>query len=251
MWSGPRSISTALMRSFENRPDTIVCDEPFYAHYLNETGEDHPDGKEIILQGETNWDAVVKYITGDIPGGKQVWYQKHMASHIIPGKDLTWISKMHNILLIRHPQEVILSYIKKYKVRNILQLGYSKQTELYAMLTENNVTTPLIIDARDILEDPERMLIELCRRLNIPFYNEMIAWPAGHRKSDGIWGKHWYGQVEASTGFYPDIEKKGEIPSKYKGIFRSCMECYQQLYAHRINNTMVNLRSENDYVSDQ
>ena len=34
MWSGPRNISTAMMRSFGARPDTVVVDEPFYAYYL-------------------------------------------------------------------------------------------------------------------------------------------------------------------------------------------------------------------------
>ena len=116
MWSGPRNISTALMRSFENRPDCYITDEPFYAHYLYETGENHPYRDETILRGETNWDKVVKNITRKIPSGKQVWYQKHMTQHNLPGKDLVWIDKMHNILLIRHPAEVILSYTKKYKI---------------------------------------------------------------------------------------------------------------------------------------
>ena len=98
MWSGPRSISTALMRSFENRPDTYVSDEPFYAYYLHATGEDHPYKKETIMDGETNWNLVVENISGDIPEGKKVWYQKHMAQHNLSGTDLNWINKMHNNL---------------------------------------------------------------------------------------------------------------------------------------------------------
>jgi len=234
MWSGPRSISTALMRSFENRPDCHVTDEPFYSHYLYETGEDHPYGKETILQGETNWDKVVQYITGDIPGGKKVWYQKHMAQHNMPGKDLTWIDKMHNIILIRHPREVILSYIKKYEIKNILQLGYSQQTDLFNILKEGSGVVPLIIDTRDVLEDPEGMLTELCRRLDIPFYDEMLSWLAGRRESDGIWGKHWYGSVERSTGFKEYVNNNDIIPPELEGFFADCMEHYQQLYQHHI-----------------
>ena len=113
MWSGPRNISTAMMRAFENRRDTTVIDEPFYAHYLNETKEYHPHSFETILHGETNWDKVAQYITGDIPEGKNIWYQKHMAQHNLPGKDLALIYKMHNIILIRDPRDVILSYINK------------------------------------------------------------------------------------------------------------------------------------------
>ena len=234
VWSGPRSISTALMRSFENRPDTFVSDEPFYAHYLHETGEDHPYGKEIILQGETNWKAVAEYITGDIPNRKRIWFQKHMAQHNLQGRDLAWIDNMQNILLIRHPKEVILSYEKKYKIRNILQLGYAQQTCLFTMLKESSSVVPLIIDSRDVLKDPEGVLTELCHRLTIPFYNEMLSWPAGRRESDGIWGKHWYSTVEKSTGFNEYVDNNGILPSELDVLFTDCLEYYQQLYQHRM-----------------
>ena len=75
MWSGPRSISTALMRSFENRRDTFVSDEPFYAHYLYETGIDHPPRAKIISSGNTDWNSVADNITGPIPEAKAIWYQ--------------------------------------------------------------------------------------------------------------------------------------------------------------------------------
>ena len=127
MWSGPRNISTVLMRSFGNRHDTFVTDEPFYAHYLYKTGENHPLREDIIKKGETKWDLVVENITGDTPSGKTIWYQKHMTQHNLPGSDLKWIEKMQNILLIRHPMDVIASYINKYEVTNIYQLGYPQQ----------------------------------------------------------------------------------------------------------------------------
>jgi len=234
MWSGPRNISTALMRSFGNRPDCHVIDEPFYAHYLRETGVNHPFRKETIMQGETNWNAVVKTITGDIPNNKKVWYQKHMAQHNLPGKDLAWMDKMHNILLIRYPREVILSYTKKYDITSITQLGYPQQRELFKMLKNCSKGIPLILDARDVLENPEGMLKEICERLAIPFYKEMLSWPAGRRESDGIWGNHWYASVEASTGFQKYAENNEIIPSEQKDLFKDCMECYQQLYQHRM-----------------
>jgi len=234
MWSGPRSISTAMMRSFENRPDTFVSDEPFYAHYLSETGEDHPYCKKIILKGETNWDKIAANITGDIPNGKQIWFQKHMAHHNLPGKDLKWIDEIRNILLIRNPKEVILSYTKKNEIKNILQLGYFQQIELFILLKESIFGTPIIIDSRDVLRDPERMLKELCSRLDIPFYKEMLIWPVGRRESDGIWGKYWYGRVERSSGFHKYVEKTDPLPSKLDRIFEICMEYYQQLYQHRM-----------------
>ena len=233
MWSGPRSISTALMRSFENRPDTFVSDEPFYAHYLYETGIDHPLREEVISSGNTDWDSVADNITGPIPDGKDIWYQKHMAQHNLPGKDMTWIKIMQNILLIRHPREVILSYTKKYDITSIIQLGYPQQIALFNMLNRSG-SLPLIMDAEDVLKNPKKMLNFLCNKLNIPFYKEMLSWPAGSRESDGIWGQHWYGSVEASTGFHPYVQKKGELPSKYRDIYTVCMENYEKLYSYRL-----------------
>ena len=234
MWSGPRSISTALMRSFENRPDTYVSDEPFYAYYLHATGEDHPYKKETIMDGETNWNLVVENISGDIPEGKKVWYQKHMAQHNLSGTDLNWINKMHNILLIRHPKEVILSYIKKYKIKSITQLGYPQQNELFNILKDFSGNVPIIMDATDILNKPEGMLKELCYRLKIPFYKEMLSWAAGCRKSDGIWGKHWYGNVNKSTNFQRHNNNKTILPLELTEVFSECMVSYKNLYQHRM-----------------
>ena len=233
MWSGPRNISTALMRSFENRPDTFVTDEPFYAYYLKKTGIKHPLREEVMAEGNTDWNSIANEITGSIPKGRKIWYQKHMAQHNLPGGNLKWIEKLQNCILIRHPQEVILSYSKKYEISSIYQLGYPQQVKLFNILVSMGVQ-PFILDSRDVLKNPDQMLKLLCKKLSIPFYREMLSWPTGCRESDGIWGQHWYGSVEVSTGFHPHVEKKGDIPSKYKNIYLNCLESYQQLYAHRI-----------------
>ena len=233
MWSGPRNISTALMRSFENRPDTFVTDEPFYAHYLYKTGIDHPLREEVITGGNTEWNSIANEITGLIPRGKDIWYQKHMAQHNLPGCDMKWVEKLTNCILIRHPREVMLSYSKKYEITSISQLGYPQQIDIFTLLADMG-TPPLIIDAGDVLKNPHRSLKLLCRKLDIPFSTEMLSWPVGRRESDGIWGRHWYGSVEASTGFHPHAQKKGDLPAKYHDIYTECMESYQQLYSDRI-----------------
>ena len=233
MWSGPRSISTALMRSFENRPDTFVTDEPFYAHYLKKTGIDHPFREEVMEGGNTDWNSVVDDITGPIPDGKIIWYQKHMAQHNLPDCDLSWAQKLTNCILIRHPRNVILSYSQKYEISSIYQLGYPQQINLFNMLTELGAP-PYVLDAEDVLKNSNLMLNILCDKLGIRFFTEMLSWPKGKRDSDGIWGRHWYGSVEASSGFHSYIEKTGNLPSKYHDIFEVCLESYQQLYSHRL-----------------
>ena len=234
MWSGPRNISTALMRSFENRPDTYVSDEPFYAHYLNITKEKHPMYKEIIHHGNINWDSVVNNIAGDIPYNKNVWYQKHMAQHNLQNKNLNWIKKMENVFLIRNPKEVILSYTKKHELVNILQLGYIQQIYLVNKIESAFSITPIIIDSQDLLQNPKNILKKLCEKCNIPFYNKMLSWPKGARKTDGIWGKYWYAKVENSTHFSPYIKNNNTLPLQYKKIFLECMDYYAKLYEKRM-----------------
>ena len=234
IWSGPRNISTALMRAFENRGDTFVSDEPFYAHYLAETGVNHPMRDEVIQAYNTNWDEVTEMLTGSIPGGFGVWYQKHMAQHNLPGADLSWTKNVTNCFLIRDPQEVILSYSKKYEIKSNYQLGYPQQADLFEKMKKENGDLPIVMDARDVLLNPKKLLKKFCNKIGIPFSERMLSWSAGRRVSDGIWGRHWYGNVEKSTGFQPYIEKEENLPNEYRGIYKDCMEHYQQLYQGRL-----------------
>ena len=234
MWSGPRNISTAMMRSFENRPDTFVSDEPFYGYYLKNTDIDHPGRKGVLRSMETDWDTVSKTITGLPPNEEKVWYQKHMAQHNLPGVDLSWTRLVTNCFLIRDPKEVIISYHKKYEVNRAELLGYPQQVELYRMLTEGDCIEPAIVDAKDILMDPKDILSKLCSALGIPFKDEMLFWPAGPRDTDGVWAQHWYSNVEASTSFQPYVERNEELPHELEGIYEECLVYYDTLHRKRI-----------------
>ena len=211
IWSGPRNVSTALMRSFENRSDCFVSDEPFYPYFLHKTGLEHPLRDEIIKSGLIDYNEIIKYITGSIPSSKNIWYQKHMAHHILPGVNMNWIKNMKNCLLIRHPSDVILSYSKIYEISSIQQLGYLQQVDIYEMLYQEIGTPPIIVDAQDLLKEPRKMLIEICKNLRIKFDEKMLSWPSGSRKTDGIWGEYWYKQVEASTKFKPYKKTKNGL----------------------------------------
>ena len=234
MWSGPRNISTALMRAFENRPDTFVSDEPFYGFYLSNTDIDHPGRKEVLNSMETDWDIVAKTITGICPTEEKVWYQKHMAQHNLPGVDLSWTTLVTNCFLIRDPREVIISYNKKYEVTRAELLGLPQQVDLYRMLTEGDCIEPAIIDARDILIDPKDILNKLCVFLGIEYRSEMLSWPEGSRDTDGVWAKHWYQNVEKSTGFKPYIDQNEELPKELEEIYEECLVYYDTLHRKRI-----------------
>lgn len=188
------------MRSFEHRPDTCVIDEPFYAYYLRRTGLDHPGRAEVIASQPTRWQEVVEQIT-DLPVEEPVYYQKHMTHHMLGEVNLNWTGKLSHCFLIRDPVQVVSSYSKKRDSVTAEDIGIERQRQLYDEISHITGQSIPVIDARDILLQPEAALRRLCDALGIPFLSQMLAWPAGRRASDGVWAKYWYDAVEASTGF--------------------------------------------------
>ncbi|MDQ6626277.1 MAG: sulfotransferase, partial [Verrucomicrobiota bacterium] len=181
MWSGPRNISTAMMRSWENRPDTAVVDEPFYAFYLNETRADHPAVDEVISAGETDLRKIVPHLTGQAPDGKRIFYQKQMTHHLLPEVDREWLRDVRNCFLIRDPADVIASYTKKNHEPSLDDLGFAQQEEIFDFVCAQNRTTPPVIDAADVLRDPRKALQLLCDAIGVEFTEAMLSWPAGRR----------------------------------------------------------------------
>jgi Sulfotransferase domain len=240
MWSGPRNISTAMMRSWENRADTVVVDEPFYAFYLNATGKKHPGAEEVIAQGETDWRKVVEHLTGPIPeslrkGPPHNFFQKQMTHHLLPEIDRGWIVALTNCFLIRDPREVILSYIKKNPEPTLEDLGFVQQQKIFDFVRDQTASVPIVVDARDVLESPERTLRLLCGAIGVEFDKAMLSWPAGLRETDGIWAKYWYDDVARSTSFQPYQSKEGVVPDRLREIYAQCRECYDRLYEYRLH----------------
>jgi len=234
MWSGPRNISTALMRSFENRKDTFVSDEPFYAYFLKESGEDHPARKEILNEQSSDWATVSKILTGDIPNKKPIWYQKHMAHHIFKYSDLSWIKHVTNLFLVRDPKEVIVSYQKRFPLTSHLQLGYNQQVQIAKTIADFTGDFPIVINAKNVLMNPKKVIMMLCDIINIDFEEEMLSWPSGKRDSDGVWAPYWYSEVEKTTAFQPYSQKNVVLDSKWKDIYNSCMTDYEFLNSFSI-----------------
>ena len=234
MWSGPRNISTAMMRSFENRPDTAVVDEPLYAHYLHHTGVDHPGAAEVIAAGGTDWRTVADRLLGPVPDDASIYYQKHMGQHLLPHINRGWIASLTNCFLIRDPREVITSFIKVVERPTAEALGLPQQLELFEAERARTGRTPPVVDSRDVLENPRGVLSNLCEALGIPFYEAMLAWPPGPRETDGVWAPHWYDSVHKSTGFGAYSPKADTVPDELQGVYETCRRCYETLAPHRI-----------------
>lgn len=234
MWSGPRNISTALMRAWENREDCVVWDEPLYGYYLDATGIPHPGAAEVIAAQGTDAEAIVSRCIGDIPDGKAIFYQKHMTLHLLPDLDRSWLESLVNCFLIREPEAVIASYAAVRNEATFEDIGFIQQAALFDEVRLLNRTTPIVIDSREFLLDPEGMLRALCARLGIDFDPAMLSWPAGKRESDGVWGKYWYESVWNSTGFTPYRKKSYLLSNNDQAIAEQARPYYDKLHQHRL-----------------
>ncbi len=234
MWSGPRNISTAMMRAWGNRPDTFVCDEPLYAHYLRVTGLPHPGAAEVIAQHESDWKKVIAWLTEAAPEGKPIFYQKHMTHHLLPEIDRSWLAGVTNCFLIRQPQEVITSYIAKNNDPTVEDVGFIQQAEIFDWVRARSGKTPPVLDAKEIQENPRRILGLLCDALGVQFSEAMLSWPPGLRATDGIWARHWYHEVETSTSFRPYRPKPDRVPERLAKVYETCLDYYERLHAQRL-----------------
>jgi hypothetical protein len=234
IWSGPRNISTALMRSWGNRPDTFVCDEPLYAHYLLHTKIPHPGAAEVIQHHETDWPKVAAWLTGPIPDGKRIFYQKHMAHHLLPRIDRAWLAELTHCFLIRDPGDMLSSLLQFIPQPSLQDTGLPQQVEICSWVRARTGKTPPILDARDVLTDPRRMLTSLCNALAVEFMPEMLAWPPGRRATDGVWAKYWYAAVEKSAGFQPHVPKTDPVSPALQGLLKECVRLYMELYDQRL-----------------
>jgi hypothetical protein len=234
MWSGPRNISSAMMRSWGNRPDTFVCDEPLYAHYLLRTNTPHPGADEVIRSQENDWRKVVTWLTEFEPPAKTIFYQKHMTHHLLPEIDRGWLDRVTNAFLIREPREVITSFIKVAGTATLEDTGYPQQLEIFNWVRERTGRIPPVIDSRDVLENPERLLRLQCDSLDVPFTEAMLSWAPGPRDTDGVWAKYWYDALMKSTTFQPYKPKDDVVPPNLAGLLHEAEQIYGELYKYRI-----------------
>jgi hypothetical protein len=232
MWSGPRTVSTALMRAWENRPDTMVTDEPLYSFYLTATGLDHPGRDEVIASQPMDWRVVLREMTtGPLPPGVTIYYQKHMTHHLLPWVDRSALAGLRHAFLIRDPRSLLASYARVRSAPTLADLGLRQQAEIF-----EEFGGP-VLDSADLLAAPEPALRALCAALGVPFSDAMLSWPPGPRASDGVWAPYWYDSVRRSTGFVPVTGPVSppDLDPALEPLLEECMPYYEKLRKNILN----------------
>ena len=233
MWSGPRNLSTAMMRAFSSRSDCAVSDEPFYAAYLAATGIVHPMNAEVLASQKQDPHQVAADLLGPVPSGKPVWYQKHMAHHMIDGFPLDWMDHVTNVFLLRSPERVLASYAQKREDVTLRDIGFAEQAALFDRVADRTGQAPVVVDSEDVRRNPRSTLSALCAAIDLPFIETMLSWPKGQHPDDGVWASHWYGAIFNSTGFAPPDDKPVALPDHLLAIADQARPFYEKMAAHK------------------
>ncbi|MCI5077861.1 hypothetical protein [Oricola sp.] len=235
MWSGPRNLSTAMMRAFGNRADCIAMDEPFYGAYLAASGADHPMRDEVMASMQCDPQNVATQCRG--PFATPLCYQKHMPHHMLEGFPLDWAASATNVFLIRHPRRVLASYAKKKESVSEADIGYRRMLEIDRHVSELTGRPPVVVASEDILVDPEGVLTALCAAIGIPFDPAMLAWDKGPRPEDGVWGRHWYDAIWQSTGFSKpaSMELPPELPEHLARVEAQALPAWEAMAARSVS----------------
>lgn len=236
MWSGPRNLSTAMMRSFGSRADSFVSDEPFYGAYLKATGDPQPMADRVMASMDCDWASVARTMAGPSPTGAPIWYQKHMAHHMVGPIGHDDLPGLRHAFLIRDPARVVASYAAKRVAVRPDHLGVERQVEYFEREADRLGYAPPVVDSADILADPPATLACLCEALGIEWDPAMLSWETGIRETDGIWASHWYDAVAASTGFGPPDDRPVTLDDDARRVADACRPFYEQLAAYRITN---------------
>ena len=236
MWSGPRNLSTAMMRSFGSRADTFVTDEPFYGCFLKESGLDHPMREDVIASMDCDWRSVMEALRGETPDGSPIWYQKHMWHMMVGPIGYEDFAGFRHAFLIREPERMIASYLRKREAARFEDFGLEKQAEFFEREADRLGHAPPVIDANDVLSDPEAELSKLCASLDIRWDPAMLSWALGRRETDGIWAAHWYGAVERSTGFGEPDSGPVELSAEDRRLADRLRPYYERLATHKIRS---------------
>ena len=225
-----------MMRSFGSRPDTFVSDEPFYGCFHKQTGAGHPMREEVIAAMDCDWRRVMQGLRGPVPDGSPVWYQKHMWHHMSGPVGHADFAGFSHAFLIREPERMIASYLRKREVAEFESFGMDRQAEFFESEADRLGHAPPVVDANDVLSNPKGVLSKLCQALGIAWDPAMLSWAPGRRATDGPWAPHWYAAVEASTGFGPPETGAVELSGDARRIADRCMPYYDRLAQHRIKS---------------
>ena len=230
LWCGPRTVSTALMYSWRQRPDTRVFDEPFYGVYLRAFDPGHPGRDEIVAAMPEDVDTIVDRIRS---ADRPVRFVKNIGHHLDALPD-SILDEFTNGILVRDPARVIASLDATLHADFPATItGLPQQVRILDHELAAG-RTPIVVDAGRLLADPRAVLGSLCGAVGLELDERMLSWPAGPKPEDGVWAEHWYQSAHRSTGFAAPPTGDVELTEPQQHLLQECQPLYDRLLAHHL-----------------
>ena len=225
LWSVPRSRSTAFFRMMAERGDFIVVHEPF--SYLVMYGHTDVGGTQVSSERD-----LVRALL-DLPG--QV-FAKESTGVRYPEVLATpeFLDCWTHTFLIRDPRETIPSYLKLQPDAHLRSIGFAVMHEIYTAAAERTGSRPVVVDAADLVRDPEGTVRAYCAATGIPFVREALSWQRGQRPE---WqpSRRWHETVAASMGLGAVSPQPATVPDAVAAPYlRRHLPYYEALHARRL-----------------
>ena len=236
LFSPPSDLSTALMYAFNQRPDTLTMDEPFYGIWLKNTSKKQAFHDEVMLRMECDDANKVHDQIEENESVKGNVFVK-ITMNTVPYVNENRLSKSHHILLINDPAETIVSHSISEPPLTSTDLCLEDQIRIYDWLKSNTREDPILVDSNELKQSPDTVLKKICNRLKLPYTNKMLSWPSGPKSIDGFWTQSAYSKVHASIGFHSlswTQVTRENIPKNLMTLYDAALPDYEKLLSNCI-----------------
>lgn len=118
------------------------------------------------------------------------------------------------------------------------EAGIAESYQLFELAKTVNGTTPVVIDADDLVKQPAATIQAYCEAVGIPFLPQALSWKPGLPSNFTWWeAGSWHSQVKSSRGFNSSIKKNYisvEENEHLKRVYELCFPYYMELHKNRL-----------------
>merc|ERR1719198_1672912 len=256
LWAPPRSLLTAVERALIEHPSIQVMHEPFGTpHYWSSEATSTREAND--QRTSTTYADVAELLwRSPLAPGKTYLFSKNLsyyfAPHCLPrmsqmlGDDY---SQVVHSFIIRHPAKAVASLYYKSCVDNektgythfdAQEAGFTAMGDILDHVQKQpGAPRCVIIDADDLLEDPEGVMSAYCAAVGLPFDKTMLSWQPGPVKElESPWSG-WTDDIinssginrKAKTSNLPPIDA---LPPDVQATIAEAMLVYERMHARRL-----------------
>ncbi|WP_424096447.1 sulfotransferase family protein [Moorena producens] len=232
LWATPRSVSTPFERTFSQRPDTAIIDEPFLdVYYFSKWRRSNRFGD---CEQRQNYQPtqVLEEIKSKVEAAPLI-FMKEMAYQGMPYIDQGFLASVINTFIVRHPHEVMASWYRVNESPTNEEFGFDALKQMWQIVTEQLEQKPILVEANSFRRHPQKVLREYCQRIGVNFDPQMLSWNEEKWREcqpDEMESRaKWYKTLDGSSGIVPPTQEKVQIRPEDAGMVEGAQKVYEEL----------------------